>query len=326
MSELKKNIFITGGSGFLGRHFLQKAKAAGFQFYVLTRERSRIEKLRNSSIVEVLQGDLTDIEKFNMQLSQCAYFIHMAGEKSDEGKMHATNVGSLKIILNVLKSFPQIRFMHMSSTGVYGIWNQPEVMLTEDLPCYPENLYERTKLEAEEVILSFSKTHDFRYVILRPSNVFGENDESKKLLTLMQTIKKGIFFEVDSLCMVNYVYVNYVIEVVLAVLKKDLFNNEIYNVNTPISLTKFTGLIKDELGIIKSNHRLPNWFILVIANLSELLPNRLRIIDKVKYAALTNKKIYPSDKLETVLNIDGVSSLREGIKKLVDYYKRNKWL
>ena len=174
--------------------------------------------------------------------------------------------------------------------------------------------------------MSFSKTHDFRFIILRPSNVFGENDESKKLLTLMQTIKKGIFFEVDSLCMVNYVYVNYVIEVVLAVLKKDLFNNEIYNVNTPISLTKFTDLIKDELGITKRNHRLPNWIIHVLANFSELLPGRLRIIDKAKYAALTSKKIYPSDKLEKNINVDGVSSLPFGIKNLMDYYRRNKWL
>lgn len=326
MSELNKNIFITGGSGFMGRHFLHAAEKGGYKCYVLTRDKSRIEKLKNNSIVEILQGDLTDIGKFHNQLSQCTYFVHLAGEKTDEEKMYATNVGALKIILNTLLSFPQIRFMHLSSTGVYGIWNHPDVMLTEDLPCFPENLYERTKLEAEEAIATFSGNHNFRFIILRPSNVFGEEDDSRKLLTLMQTIKKGLFFEVDKLCMVNYVYVNYVIEVMMTVLKRDLFDNGIYNVNSPVSLSTFTGFIKAELGITKNNLRMPNLLIYAMANFSEMLPSRFRIIDRAKYMSLTNKKIYPADKLEKMLNLDGISTLPGGIKNLIEYYRRNKWI
>ena len=326
MNEFDKNIFITGGSGFMGRHFLKAMEKSDYKCFVLTRDSSRVEKLNNKAIVEILQGDLTDIGKFQVQLNQCAYFIHMAGEKSNEDKMHSTNVKALKIILNSLLPFPQIRFMYLSSTGVYGIWNHPEVMLTEDLPCFPENLYERTKLEAEEMISTFSSKHDFRFIILRPSNVFGEEDNSKKLLKLIQTIKRGLFFEVDKHCMVNYVYVSYVTEVMMAILRKDLFDNGIYNVNSPISLTKFTGFIKAGLGKGRNNLKLPGLPVAAIANLLEMLPARFRFIDKTKFAALVNKKIYPSEKLEKVLNLDGIFALQTGIKNLIEYYRRNKWI
>ena len=190
---MSRNIFITGASGFIGQHVLQEFSGKDFFIYALSRKSSRSE-IKN---VRFLKGDLLTIEEFSEQLSSTDYFIHIAGEKKNEGKMDEINVKGLAKILFITSAYPKIRFLLVSSTGIYGIKSHPETILTENTIPYPTNMYERSKYEAEKILIEEASKTGIRYSIIRPSNIFGENDNGLKLLNLLKIIKRGLFFFIN---------------------------------------------------------------------------------------------------------------------------------
>lgn len=173
----------------------------------------------------------------------------MAGEKRDEKLMQRVNVGGMDELLSIQKRFPAIKIMYISSCGVYGIKKHSDSVLTEKSICFPDTEYERTKYEAEKNLIRFAENHPLQYLILRPSNVFGEEDQSLKLLTLIKRIKEGQQYTGDEFAMVNYVYVKYMTEVIFQLIQSDEFNNSIYNINAPVKLTTFIGTIANELNV-----------------------------------------------------------------------------
>jgi nucleoside-diphosphate-sugar epimerase len=83
------------------------------------------------------------------------------------------------------------RFIYASSGSVYGIKDEPQV--TEDLELKPISEYNKTKMVAERVLLSYSD--DMSVQIIRPATVCGYSprmrlDVSVNLLT-MQALSKG---------------------------------------------------------------------------------------------------------------------------------------
>lgn len=326
MTEQRKKIFITGASGFLGMHFIIDSFDYNFEIYALTREKQNIKLSPDYKNVEILEGDINEIENFKPQLIQCDYFIHLAGEKSDEAKMEEINVGSMKKILQVLSSIPAIKMIYISSSGVYGIKNYPGNILSEDGPCYPNSVYEKTKLAAENYLINYSANKSIRYIILRPSNVIGENDKSFKLLNLMRSLKKGLFFYIDKNAIVNYVYVKYVTSVMIHFLNNDRFNNEIYNVNSTLKLEEVIVVLKSELNVKTTIFILPYWLLYPFTFLFDILPVKFQLLNSEKYFALTNKKRYSVDKLKLEFTVSEKATVIQGLKNLVSWYREKNML
>ena len=326
MTPATKKIFLTGASGFLGSHFINDSVNRNYKIYALTRKKENIHLNAGYNHIEVLEGNINEIEKFRAILSECNYFIHVAGEKSDESKMDDVNVTSLKKILSILKNVPQIQMIYISSCGVYGIENYPATVLKEDGECFPNNMYEKTKLDAESYLISSAKENSIQYIILRPSNVIGENDLSFKLLNLLKSLRKGLFFFIGKNAIVNYVYVKYVTSVMFHFVDTNRFTNEIYNVNSPMSLDKMIELLKAELNIKRKSLRIPYWLLYPIALLFDIFPQRFQVLNTKKYFALTNKKIYSTDKLNSECVSNENTSLSMGLKNLVHSYKKNNML
>lgn len=326
MKELKKTIFVTGASGFLGMHFISDTINCNFKIFALTRNKKNIELSTDFSHIEVLEGDINEIEKFKPQLVQCDYFIHIAGEKRDETKMEDVNVNSMKKILSALCIIPAIKIIYISSSGVYGIENYPSNNLSEDDKCYPGTVYEKSKLAAENYLINFSKEKLLNYIILRPSNVFGENDKSFKLLGLMRSLKSGLFFYLKRDVIVNYVYVKYVTAVIIYFIGNDRINNEIYNVNSKLKLEEFIEVLKSELNVIKSSVRIPYWLFYPFTFFFDLLPLQYQLFNSEKYFALTNRKSYSIEKLKLEYSADENELIIQGLKNLVSSYKEKRMI
>ena len=83
------------------------------------------------------------------------------------------------------------QFIYASSGSVYGVKEEPQV--TEDLPLVPISVYNKTKMVAERVLLSYQDA--FRVHCVRPATVCGWSsrmrlDVSVNMLTL-QALKNG---------------------------------------------------------------------------------------------------------------------------------------
>ncbi len=313
-----KYILITGASGFLGFHLLSDLRWNEYKLILLTRNINRISSGSNRHIIE---GDLFSLHTHSDLLAKTNFIIHMAGEKKDEKLMQKVNVGGMDELLSIQRDFPGIKIMYISSSGVYGIKKHSDLILTEMSKCFPDIEYERTKYEAEQHLISYADSHPLQFLILRPSNVFGEEDQSLKLLTLIKRIHEGRQYTGDKFAMVNYVYVKYLTEVIFQIIKSEKFNNSIYNINTPVRLTSFIGLIANELKIDAKIKVIPRYILNLISELNYLIPFRFRFLDRDRYFALTNKKIYSTAMIDELLGIDKNKYLEEGIHQLVSFYK-----
>ena len=160
------NVFLTGGTGFVGSEVLRQLVAAGHNVRVLVRESSE-GKLAVVENVEVHHGDVTDASSLVGALDGCDAVIHLIGiirEFPGRGitfkRMH---VEASKKVLEAAEEQGVKRYLHMSSNGVRERSNTG---------------YHRTKWQAEELV----RNTGLDWTIFRPSLVFGPGSEFVNML------------------------------------------------------------------------------------------------------------------------------------------------
>ena len=160
-------VFVTGGTGFVGREILGQLLSAGHEARVLVREGSQ-DKLSGHQNLETHIGDVTDAASLVGVLDGCDAVIHLVGiirEFPGRGitfkKMHVT---ATENILEACEEQGVRRFLHMSSNGTRENGRTG---------------YHRTKWQAEELV----RDSGLDWTIFRPSLIFGRGSEFVKMLT-----------------------------------------------------------------------------------------------------------------------------------------------
>jgi nucleoside-diphosphate-sugar epimerase len=161
----KKIACVTGASGRIGRRLVDKLKKENFQVRVL--------KYRNDfkdGDLLVYHGDFRDKELIEDFLTGAQYLFHFAAELIDQSKMWDVNVNATKTLIKVAKSNRMKYFCFLSSAVVVGKTIKKEI--NEEIHCAPRNIYGKSKLEAERMLLS--GITGCQIVVLRPVNVLDE--------------------------------------------------------------------------------------------------------------------------------------------------------
>ena len=160
-------VFMTGGTGFVGKEILDQLLSAGHEVRVLVREGSR-DKLAKHQNVQSHLGDVTDADSLVGALDGCEAVIHLVGiirEFPGRGitfkKMH---VNATENMLDACAEQGVRRFLHMSSNGTRENGS---------------TVYHRTKWQAEELV----RDSGLDWTIFRPSLIFGRGSEFVKMLT-----------------------------------------------------------------------------------------------------------------------------------------------
>ncbi len=246
-------VLVTGGTGFIGRHLVRELARQNPEatVRVLTRRADAARSFERFSNVECVTGDLVDPSTVARHFENVVSVFHLAGLKGEptseqpEDLFWKINVEATGALLDLSARSGASLFVLMSSTGVFG--NNGVDQCTEDDPCVPGNLYERTKLEAENVVRGYGEVPGLRRLILRPSNVFGEDHPKRHLLTLTRSIAKGQFGLLSGkAAWVNYVYVKDVSRAA-ADLARDKQISGTYVINDAMSMAGFIELIRRHL-------------------------------------------------------------------------------
>lgn len=175
---MKKSL-ITGGAGFIGSHVAKHCLQQGHQVVVLDDLSGGFEDYLPQEVTFV-KGSITDQalleELFNEH--RFDYVYHLAAYAA-EGLSHFirrfnyTNnlIGSVNLINESVKH--QVKcFVFTSSIAVYGKGQLP---MTEDMVPEPEDPYGIAKYAVELDLKAAHEMFGLNYVIFRPHNVYGEN-------------------------------------------------------------------------------------------------------------------------------------------------------
>lgn len=187
-------ILVTGGSGYKGSLLVPELIKDGH--HVISFDTNWFgENLKDHSRLTKIKGDIRDIDSIPMDGVDS--IIHLANIANDPAVELSPN---LSWEVNVLASYQLAdkacrngvnQIIYASSGSVYGIKNEENV--TEDLPLVPISVYNKTKMVAERVFLSFKEKIDIKCV--RPATVCGFSprmrlDVSVNMLTY-QALKNG---------------------------------------------------------------------------------------------------------------------------------------
>lgn len=146
-------VFITGGTGNIGQYVTKAFLEAGHSVVLLTRTPERIPAYLTMENVEVVKGNILELEVMGKALQGCDVVVHIAlGWGNDPLEMldHDTRVTAY--LLDAAEKAGVKNFIYTSSTAAVGPL-RPD--MDETKCCLPENLYGATKAASEAYVLGF---------------------------------------------------------------------------------------------------------------------------------------------------------------------------
>jgi nucleoside-diphosphate-sugar epimerase len=166
-------VLVTGASGFIGSRLAERLVGEGHRVRCLVRASSDTARL-SALGVELAVGDLTNAASLSDAVQGVGRVFHCAAMVSDWGTVQEiarVNVGGTRSLLEAAGAASVERFVHLSTTDVYGYPGAAAVEESYRAVRFA-NWYAQTKLEAEAEVV---RVHEagMQTVILRPATVYG---------------------------------------------------------------------------------------------------------------------------------------------------------
>ncbi len=171
-----KNIFITGGDGYVGAVLVKRLLDHGAKVTVLDLMLYGDDVIDPNPNLNMVKGDIRDQALLNKLIPGHDLVIHLACISNDPSFELNPNLGksinldAFRPLVEISKACKVKRFIYASSSSVYGVKEEPNV--TEDFTLEPLTDYSKFKADCEK-ILSEYQSPDFTTVTIRPATVCG---------------------------------------------------------------------------------------------------------------------------------------------------------
>lgn len=182
MSSWKdKKVLVTGGAGFLGSEVTKQLCEMNANVTILDDFSSgKMEYIKKLGDLKILKGNICDKEDVSKALKNQELVIHLAALPFipdsyyyPEEFFKVNAMGTVNIMLEAIQSETVKKFIHISSSEVYG--TAKYVPMDENHPTCPHSTYAVSKLAGDRAVFTMHKEHDFPTVIVRPFNSYGPN-------------------------------------------------------------------------------------------------------------------------------------------------------
>lgn len=299
-------VAITGARGFIGRRLAAAHVARGDEVRVLTRG-------HGGSVpqgCERFVGDLAVPDALPAGFVVGADVLyHCAAELHDESLMQAVNVDGTSRLLDLAAGRVR-RWAQLSSVGIYGCRRTGEVR--EDAAPNPANAYERTKAEADRLVVAAAERGGFEWTMLRPSNVYGPDMPNASLRQLAAAVRRGLFFFIGTPgAAANYVHVDNVVAALVLCGTHPRAAGQVFNVSDWCTFEDFVGTVAAACGVPAPRCRLPEAPLRMLATaFSWLSANPLTT---ARIDAMTGRATYPTDRIMAELGYVPVVRMEEGV-------------
>jgi nucleoside-diphosphate-sugar epimerase len=190
-------VFLTGATGFVGKHLAASLIADGAQVRALVHPSSDPAAVRKLG-VEAISGDVRDIAAVRYALADCGMIYHLAGLVPGKGRTradyHAVNVQGTENVVRAAVEAGVQHLVHCSTVAVHGLPHRTPA--DEEAPLTPENVYGATKLKGERVVLRFVREHGLSAIITRLTPLYGRGDF--RCLKLFRDVASGRIVVIGS--------------------------------------------------------------------------------------------------------------------------------
>ncbi|HET9093974.1 MAG TPA: NAD-dependent epimerase/dehydratase family protein [Solirubrobacteraceae bacterium] len=236
---------VTGGTGFIGGRLVARLVRDGHRVRCLVRPSADTSALTGLG-VDLSVGDLTDPASLRRAVDGCRDVVHCAAMVTDwalPGEVRRVNVDGTRALLEASAAVGLERFVHISSTDVYGHPGGREVDETHR-PGSFRNWYAQTKLAAEAEVRRAAAAHRLATVILRPGTVYGPGSR-EVVLEIARAIRgRHMVLIGDGRAVAGLCYVENLVDAVLAARAEPAVAGAVLNVVDGVEVT-WRGFVDD---------------------------------------------------------------------------------
>ena len=309
-------ILITGAAGFIGSHTAERLSVLGHEvigldnfspYYSFELKTLNAQALKKSGVT-VLKKDLRDADFADDLPKDVDYIFHFAAQpgisKTSTFEDYLSNniIGTKNLIDYALSLNDLKLFINIGTSSIYGL----EATFPESIAPKPASHYGVTKLAAEQMALQKSREKHFKACSLRLYSVIGPRERPEKMYTklIACAFNDDAFplYDGSATHLRSFTFVDDIVDGVVSVINnEDKVDGEIINLGTEVEHTTQEGIEAVESVIgksIKINH--------VEARAGDQLRTKANI-----------------DKARKLLNYNPQTTLMEGVKAQVDWYKDN---
>jgi nucleoside-diphosphate-sugar epimerase len=189
-------IFITGGSGFIGRNLIRALRSRGDDVRALARSDAAIARVTALGATPV-RGGLDDAPALRDGMRGCDVVIHAAAQVTEWGpreQYHHDNVTGTANVVAAAREAGVSRLVHLSTEAALAD-GTPMVRIDESrpLPRHPYARYCASKAAAEALVLAANGGDaSLATIVVRPRMVWGADDTSM-LPLLIEAVQEGRF-------------------------------------------------------------------------------------------------------------------------------------
>lgn len=190
-------VFVTGGSGFVGGHFIETAKAAGHDLRAMARSTSAEDQVRRYG-AEPVRASLDDIDAGHLE--GCEAVVHAAAHVKEWGtreEFFAANVEGTERLLSAARRAKVRRFVHVGTEA--AVFDGKDLVGIDERYPFPAThryLYSESKAAAEQKVLA-ANGDGLETVCVRPRLVWGPRDAAV-LPAILSMVKAGKFSWIDG--------------------------------------------------------------------------------------------------------------------------------
>ena len=322
---------ITGATGFVGSHLVDKLLEKHYEVYCLRRKTSSTKWLDGKN-VRFVDGDLFSNEVLEKCIKEMDYIFHVAGvvkAKTKEGFFH-DNYESTKNLLEITNRVsPNIKkFIFVSSLAASGP-AKTEKPTDENTKPDPITTYGLSKLKAEEEVLKYKDK--FPITIISPPAVFGPRDA--EILIYFKTFSRGlnsvIGFDAKYL---SLVYVEDLADGIILAAESNAADGQKYflSFDKAYNWDEIGDITSKLLGKRAIKIRLPHSVVYSVGYLAELFSTFSRkpaTLNLEKCKDITQLRwICSNEKAKKELGFKPKFTLEESFKKTIDWYKEMEWI
>ena len=193
-----KFYLVTGANGFVGEHMVNLLLEEGHRVRGMVRDPAKATALEGKEGVELVQGNLQDADSLRAAVEgvdgvfAIASLFREAG--LPESVFHDINAEGTRRLFDACIDAGVPRLIHCSTVGVHGHIEHPPA--DESCPFAPGDMYQRTKLEGEQIASSYFEKGPVRGCVIRPAMIYGPGD--LRTLKLFRMLAKKRFFYVGK--------------------------------------------------------------------------------------------------------------------------------
>lgn len=320
----KKRVLITGGLGFIGSTLAIRLVEHGAYVTIvdamipfLGGNEWNIESIKNSPLLKVNISNIHDKESMEHLVQNQDHIFHLASQVShvlgqtDPFPDIDYNIMGTTVLLEACrKKNPRVKILYTGTRGQYGSTTKNPVQ--EEASLSPLGLHEITKVAAEQILLQYHIRHKVKCIITRLTNIYGPRAQMKsdKYCVVNWFVRQALENETIMLYAGghykrDFLYVDDCVDDLLKLAEKEEAYGNIYNVGNN-ETSSFEQVASEIVAIARSGR-----------------------IGQTEFTA-ERKLNEPGDIFLDVSKIRRTiawiprTSLKEGLKKTIGFYKDNK--